>query len=210
MIQLITADRYGEFLDQLAEMHRLRYRVFKQRLDWAMETSGDMESDEFDGLRPSYLLQPNSAGQVQGCVRLLPTTGPTMLRERFLALLDGHEAPDDPLIWESSRFALDLPPTPPKSPAGLAKATHELFAGMIEFGLCRRLKRIVTVTDARMERVLRRAAWPLERIGSPRAIGTTLAVAGFLEVSAEALSRVRIAGGINRLMLWLPATGAAA
>ncbi len=34
MIQLITPDRYGAFLDELAEMHRLRYRIFKERLGW--------------------------------------------------------------------------------------------------------------------------------------------------------------------------------
>lgn len=210
MIQLITADRYGEFVDRLAEMHRLRYRVFKQRLGWDVEVSGDMEVDAFDALHPMYLLQPNPTGQLQGCVRLLPTTGPTMLRERFPALLDGQEAPDDQAIWESSRFALDVPPTTPKSPIGLAQATHELFAGMIEFGLWRGLKKIVTVTDARMERILRRAGWPLERIGSPRAIGTTLAVAGFLDVSVESLSRVRTCGGISWPVLWLPVPAAAA
>ncbi|MBI1370501.1 MAG: conjugal transfer protein TraI, partial [Planctomycetes bacterium] len=34
MMQLITPDRYGEFAEDLAEMYRLRYRVFKQRLGW--------------------------------------------------------------------------------------------------------------------------------------------------------------------------------
>ena len=48
MMQLITSDRYGAFADDLAEMYRLRYRVFKQRLDWDVEVSGDMEIDTFD------------------------------------------------------------------------------------------------------------------------------------------------------------------
>jgi len=192
------------------EMHRLRYRVFKQRLDWDVETSGDMEMDEFDALHPAYLVQLRRMGEVEGCVRLLPTTGPTMIRERFPALLDGLECPSDPAIWESSRFAIDIPSEAPKSPVGLARATHELFAGMIEFGLWRGLAKIVTVTDARMERILRRAGWPLERLGRPRAIGTTVAVAGFLEVSAKSLLSVRAAGGLSRPVLWLPAVAAAA
>jgi hypothetical protein len=45
MIQLITPDRYGAFLDELGEMHRLRYRIFKERLGWDVEVSGDMEID---------------------------------------------------------------------------------------------------------------------------------------------------------------------
>jgi acyl homoserine lactone synthase len=210
VIELITFDQHGAFSDHLVEMHRLRYRVFKQRLDWDVETSGDMEMDEFDALHPAYLVQLCTTGEVEGCVRLLPTTGPTMIRERFPALLGGSECPSDPAVWESSRFALDVPAEAPKSPIGLARATHELFAGMIEFGLWCRLVKIVTVTDVRMERILRRAGWPLERIGGPRAIGTTLAVAGFLEVSTESLSSVRAVGGISRPVLWLPALAAAA
>jgi acyl homoserine lactone synthase len=50
VIQLITPDRYGAFLDELAEMHRLRY--FKERLGWDVQVSGDMEVDEFDAYRP--------------------------------------------------------------------------------------------------------------------------------------------------------------
>ena len=70
---------------------------------------------------------------------------------------------------------------------------------MIEFGLMRQLTDIVTVTDARMERILCRARWPLRRLGSPRAIGKTLAVAGYLEVSQERLACVREAGGLAGL-----------
>lgn len=32
MLQLINPDRYGEFINDLAEMHRLRRRIFMGRL----------------------------------------------------------------------------------------------------------------------------------------------------------------------------------
>ena len=153
MMQLITADYYGQFVDDLSEMYRLRHRVFKERLDWDVQISGDMEIDEFDALHPAYLIQRASDNRVQGCVRLLPSTGSTMVRDTFPILLDGSPAPTSPTIWESGRFALDLRPDTPKTTRGLATATHELFAGMIEFGLSRQLTEIVTVTDARMERI---------------------------------------------------------
>ena len=210
MMQLITAEHFGSFIDEIAEMHRLRYRVFRERLDWEVQVSGDMEIDEFDALHPCYLLQRGGVGRIQGCVRLLPSTGATMLRDTFPALLDGAPAPNSPSIWESSRFALDLPPDTPKATHGLATATYELFAGMIEFGLSRQLSRIVTVTDARMERILRRAGWPLLRIGQTRALGSTLAVAGYLEVSIDCLARVRASGGLQSPVLWAPVALAAA
>jgi N-acyl-L-homoserine lactone synthetase len=204
MMQLITRESYGELIDELTQMHRLRYRVFKERLDWDVHISGDMEIDEFDALHPAYLIQRASDDRVQGCVRLLPSTGPTMLRDTFPILLDGAPAPAGSSIWESSRFALDIHSGAPKASHGLATATYELFAGMIEFGLSRRLTDIVTVTDARMERILRRAGWSLRRIGEPRTVGTTLAVAGYLEVSVESLARVRSAGSLKGPILWAP------
>ncbi len=204
MMQLITQDHYGEFVEELAEMHRLRYRVFKRRLDWDVEVSGDLEVDEFDALHPAYLLQRSSSGRVQGCVRLLPSTGPTMLRETFGILLGGQSAPADPSVWESSRFALDVGHDAPAAAGRIAKATYELFTGMVEFGLARRLSAIVTVTDVRMERVLRRATWPLKRLGVPCAIGATQAVAGYLEISHQALARLRHLGELQRPVLWAP------
>jgi N-acyl-L-homoserine lactone synthetase len=210
MMQLITADYYGDFVGEIAEMQRLRYRVFKERLDWDVQFTGDMEIDEFDALHPAYLLQRADNGRIQGCVRLLPSTGPTMLRDTFPILLDGAATPASSTIWESSRFALDIGGDAPKAAHGLATATYELFAGMIEFGLSRRLSEIVTVTDARMERILRRAGWPLRRIGNPHALGKTLAVAGYLEVSVESLACIRSAGGLQGPVLWAPVALAAA
>ncbi len=114
MIQLITERCYGEFSETLVAMHQLRYRVFKERLDWEIHTSGDMEVGSFDALHPAYLVQVATDGRPQGCVRLLPSVGPTMLGDTFPALLAGQSAPSKCSIWESSRFALDVATDAPK------------------------------------------------------------------------------------------------
>ncbi|NGO52984.1 acyl-homoserine-lactone synthase [Allomesorhizobium camelthorni] len=204
MIQLIAPDCCGDFADELHEMHRLRYRVFKERLDWDVRTNGGCEIDSFDALKPHYLILRGSDGRVDGCLRLLSSTGPTMLRDTFPVLLEGKTAPAEPGVWESSRFALDLPPSAPKVVGGIAVGTYQLFAGMIEFGLSRCLGRIVTVTDLRMESILRRAGWPLARIGEPHTIGTTRAVAGYLDASADRLEAIRRNGGLHGPVLWAP------
>jgi len=205
MIQIVTAEFYGAFATEIAEMHRLRYRVFKERLDWDVQTIGDMEFDEFDGLNPVYLIQRADGLRIQGCVRLLPSVGPTMLRDTFPPLIDGHSFEPKRSVWESSRFALDVDSETRSTVNGLNGATYELFAGVIEFGLSRQLKDIVTVTDARMERILRRAGWPLRRLGRPRMLGNALAVAGYLEISTECLIRVRDCGRLPSPVLWEPA-----
>lgn len=58
---------------------------------------------------------------------------------------------------------------------------------MIETAQAADATAILTVTDARMERILR-AGWPLDCIAAPQRLGNTMALAGFLPVSAEALS----------------------
>jgi acyl homoserine lactone synthase len=209
MIRLIGPESYGEFADSLAEMHRLRYRIFRERLGWDVETSGDMEIDEYDACQPVYLLQKGDDGRLQGCVRLLPTTGPTMLRDTFPALLCGQAAPASETVWESSRFGVDVIRSGSASPGGIARATYELFASMLEFGLSRRLTDIVTVTDVRMERILARARWPLRRLGRPGAIGNTIAVAGYLEISREVLARILRAGGLETPVICSPESRAA-
>src|SRR3546814_6827478 len=116
---------------------------------------------------------------------LLPSTGPTMLGKTFAALLDGAPLPADSAVWESSRFAVDLERDEAPAAVGIARATYELFAGMIEFGLWRRLSDIMTVTDLRMERILRRAGWPLRRFSCATAIAPAVAVAGYLDIRSE-------------------------
>lgn len=200
----VPQSNYAAHLDLIMDMHRLRRRVFKDRLDWDVSVSGDMEIDPYDALGPVHLIQVSDEGSVIGCVRLLPTTGPTMLANTFPALLDGQEPPRDPRIVESSRFCVDTERAARSGKRGLRQATSALFAAMIEWGLTQDVSAIVTVTDTRVERILRRSSWPLERIGSPREIGSTETVAGFLEVSKAALSRVRETAGLSGPVLVPP------
>ncbi|AQQ05383.1 conjugal transfer protein TraI [Roseibium algicola] len=204
MIQLISKPWYREFSGEIQEMHLLRHRVFNERLNWDVPAKGGFEIDTYDADCPDYLIMKGATGRIEGCVRFLPTTGPTMLRDTFSNLLDGRSAPEHDSILESSRFALDLPAAAPKGHGGIAVGTYELFAGMVEFALSRGSDRIVTVTDTRMERILRIAGWPLERLGSPKPIGNTMALAGFVDVSKEILDSLRERGGGYQPVLWAP------
>lgn len=87
---------------ELAEVHRPRYRVFKQRLDCSVKVSGDMEVDEVNVLRPVHLLNRAASERIQGCVRLLPSTDPTMLRDTFPIQLDGNLTPRNAQIWRAA------------------------------------------------------------------------------------------------------------
>jgi acyl homoserine lactone synthase len=203
MLCLISPNRASEFSQELKEMHRLRHRVFKDRLEWDVTCKDGMEFDEYDNYDPTYLLARGNDGRIEGCIRLLPTQGPNMIRDTFPQLLGDAQAPDSPQIWESSRFALDV--NHANNGRAISKSTAMLFAGMIEFGLAKGLTAIVTVTDLRVERILKRSGWPLERIGEPQAIGNTTAIAGYLPITWESLANVRNGGSLNGPVLWMPA-----
>ncbi|MBO4225298.1 GNAT family N-acetyltransferase [Bradyrhizobium neotropicale] len=171
-------------------MYRLRRRVFKDRLDWSVSVSGEFELDVYDTLGPTYLILMSEGGEPVGSVRLLPTTGPNMLADTFPILLGGTAAPRDERILESSRFCVDTKLAAEQAGNGLNRATFTLFAAMIEAARCVCADSIVTVTDTRMERILRRAGWPLRRIFAPQQVGSTMAVAGFLDASEQVLHKM--------------------
>jgi len=204
IFQLVTPVDYAACADALAEMYRVRFRVFKNRLDWDVTVDGDMEKDVYDELNPVYLLQRSGDGELTSCVRLLPTTGSTMLRDTFPVLLHGSPMPSDPSVWEASRFALDQRQVASVGAGGVATQTYELLVGLLELGLANGIRQIVTVTDARMERILRRANWPLQRLGEPVQIGDTRALAGMVDITEGTLRRLRSRGGFAEPLLKSP------
>jgi acyl homoserine lactone synthase len=198
----LSPRQFGSNLDLLAAMFRLRRRVFKERLDWTVSVSGDLELDVYDALNPTYLVMMSDKREVIGCVRLLPTTGPTMLADTFPQLLGGREPPRSNRILESSRFCVDTALVAEAAGNGLNRATFILFAAMIESLVLLDADSIVTVTDTRMERILRRAGWPLERLAPPQRIGETMALAGFLHGSSETLAGLYRQAGIEGPVLF--------
>ncbi len=201
MITVVTADTLTRHSMIVAEMFRLRRRIFADALDWDVTTVGDFEIDKFDALGPTYLIAQNESGAVCGCARLLPSTGPTMLEEVFPILIEPGRYKSSDTIWESSRFAVDTAMGGRETSRLISPYTFELFAGMLEYGLEAGWSEVVTVTDLRLERVLGIARWPLKRIGAEKQIGSTDAVAGLVEISEAALERVRRAGRITGSVL---------
>jgi acyl homoserine lactone synthase len=201
MILAVLPEDRARYAAELYQMHQLRYRVFHERLGWEVTTAGDSEFDRFDTLKPIYLLHLDADGQVTGCARLLPSTGPTMVRDVFPVLLGGAKVPSDPLVWEASRFAADATGDAREQMRMVGQITIKLFAGLCELGLAMGWRRIVAVTDLRLEKVGARAGLHFERYAAPRQIGKTRAVAGFGEVNQATLDAVRAFGGLTQPVL---------
>jgi N-acyl-L-homoserine lactone synthetase len=127
-----------------------------------------------------------------------------MLADTFPQLLTGDSPPRHNRILESSRFCVDTRLADQLAGNGLNRATFMLFAAMIESLGLLDADRIVTVTDTRMERILRRAGWALERLAPPQKIGQTMALAGFLYGSRETLASMYRQAGVEGPVLSRP------
>lgn len=175
MITIVEGTERERHPTLIDEMFRMRAAVFADRLEWDVAVTDGREIDRFDAEDPLYLLSlDDRTGALQGAVRLLPTTGPNMLRDVFPVLVPGG-APASPLIWESSRFAVN-----PAAFSGCERAaanhvvnrtTIELLCGIVE--VCQRagIEHIVSVFDARMARIFRSIDCAFEVIGIPTRIG---------------------------------------
>jgi acyl homoserine lactone synthase len=173
--------------------HRLRAQVFQDRLEWSVDVIDGREADEYDSLTPTYILAVTDEGAVAGCARLLPAVGPTMLERTFPQLLAAAGLGAHPAMVESSRFCVDTTLDEGRGGA-LHNATLSMFAGIIEWAMVNGYEEIVTATDIRFERILKRAGWPLRRLGEPQPIGNTIAVAGSLPADTASFNQVRPSG----------------
>ena len=158
----------------LWEMHRLRAKVFKDKLGWDVPVMSGMEIDGYDALNPYYMMIRESTKGLCGCWRALPTEGPYMLKDTFPELLYDHPAPEDPKIWELSRFAIAAERA---QGFGFSGISLDAAREVVSFGDSMGIEHYVTVTTSSIERMMRRAGFAITRFGPPIRIGVGNVVA---------------------------------
>ncbi|MBC7905155.1 MAG: GNAT family N-acetyltransferase [Rhodospirillaceae bacterium] len=194
-IGVYGADYFHPSQQVLNSIYGLRHKVFKERLDWEVNSRDGLERDEFDDEQPVYLAYHGQSGDVIGCVRLLPTTGPNMIRDVFPDLSD-EPIPAKTKVWEVSRFGIEMDDAALLGAGNINAITYSLVAGIHEVGLDYAITHMVAVMDVRIERILRRAGCVMRRIGKPRRMGNCVALAVEFEVSRQALADIRRNGGL--------------
>lgn len=176
----------------LNAMFKLRYSVFHERLRWSVKSDNGLERDNFDDLPGvAYALAKHKSGSVDACWRLLPTTGPYMLRDTFPELLRGQSSPMSDDCWELSRFAVAT------DRVGTANVTFgeipmALMRESAEFALANNIARYVTVTTPGIERMLRHRGLHIHRIGHAARIGVASAVALIVEIDYITLTAIKL------------------
>jgi acyl homoserine lactone synthase len=180
--EITIGTRQNFELAQLSEMYRLRAKIFGERMGWEVAILSGMEIDGYDALSPYYMLIHGESNELRGCWRILPTQGPYMLKDTFPELLHGQPAPEDPHVWELSRFAIISNPQERFEFSGLAlNAMREIVSFAGHMGITS----YVTVTTTGVERLLKRTGIEMRRFGAPLRIGVENAVALTIEMSEQ-------------------------
>lgn len=199
MIKLIPGSRQSLFPNEIDAMFQNRAVTFSERLGWDVVVKDGCERDDFDDLNPLYLVSVDpDTRQYWGSLRLLPTTGPNMLRDVFPFLLDNGQVVESATIWEISRIcATTAQGQPERTKNGLNYALCELLVGIGEVAILAGLTQVVAVFDARIFRVVKGAGCNPKIIGTPQRIGDTMSHVGLFDTGEDLLRAVRSGLGLE-------------
>lgn len=185
----------GELPDGLfRKIARYRYKVFVELLGWPLQNRDGVELDQFDRPDTLYVVALDHNDSVIGCARLLPTTHPYLLGEKFPQLLDGLKPPCSPDIWELSRFAVVNFNGPAisalkqfSSPISIS-LLHESMACAASHGA----KRLITVSPIGVERLLQNIGVNAYRAGPPMIVDGQPVVGCWIEIGKDGALRAGI------------------
>ena len=201
MLKLIEGSYASFFPREIDAMFRNRAETFARRLGWEVEVKDGYERDAFDRANPLYLVSVDpDTEEYWGSLRLLPTTGPNMLRDVFPQLLDGDTI-ESATIWESSRICTGAPGCRSEQIKNNTRVLSELILGIGEVAVAAGLTQIVSVFDARIFRVLKAAGCNPQIIGTPQRIGGVMSYAGLFDTGEGPLEAFRAATGIEHSVL---------
>ena len=183
-MNLITGKTATLSTELMSGLASYRYKVFVETLGWDLQTQEGAEVDQFDHQDTLYVVARDDLGHVNGCARLLPTTGPYLLGEVFPELMNGQPVPCSEDVWELSRFATvdfnnrTTTALSQFSSSIAAQLLHESIACAAAHGA----KRLITVSPIGIERLLRKTGVHAHRAGPPMIINGHPIFACWIEI----------------------------
>ncbi|HEY4112846.1 MAG TPA: acyl-homoserine-lactone synthase [Rhizomicrobium sp.] len=194
-MEVVSRENRDGYQDQIEQMHRLRHRVFVDRLGWkALQKADGRELDEFDNSDAIYLLVTDGA-RVVGCHRIIPTVKPHLISEVFSDFCDVRGVQRGPGIVECGRTCIDEERLT-RAEARIAR--HVLMTGVMEFCLRAGATGFTGINPISVMSRYLRIGWNIRPLGIPRRMddGETYVAVSYA-VSPAALAAARHAYGID-------------
>lgn len=190
---IVVIESHSAYKHQLLmdEMFRLRARVFRDRLGWDVRVIDGKERDKYDDEAPIYLIYVDDASrEVKGCLRLLPTTGPTVLADFFSDTLPDAAHLSAPTIWECTRFCVDERIFGAGNRHELYFASALLIAALGDLALKAGIESILANFDSTMLELYRHIGCEVEVLGSTHRYGAPIYL-GLFPISETILRKVK-------------------
>ncbi|HEY6257674.1 MAG TPA: acyl-homoserine-lactone synthase [Xanthobacteraceae bacterium] len=188
VIEQYNAHKYSGLMD---EMFRLRARAFHERLGWDVQVADGKERDKYDDQGPVYIIYADDdTRKVKGSLRLLPTTGPTVLADIFSDTLPDATGLSAPTIWECTRFCVDECGPPSGRRREELIASGILIAALGEVAIKAGIESILGNFDSTMLRLYRRIGCEVEVLGSTGRYGQPVYL-GLFPISEAILRKVK-------------------
>jgi N-acyl-L-homoserine lactone synthetase len=132
----------------LNQYFSLRKIVFCDKLKWVDAKPSGLEHDDFDDIYNLYILNIDDiSGDVTGGVRLMPTTGPTLMHTVWADMLPDPEDFRSPNIWEATRFCVETQASRKQSFAN--RITLALTLAVMDFARANGISHIIAVCESK-------------------------------------------------------------
>jgi len=182
-----NAEKHGHLLEQ---MFRMRARIFHDHLGWDVVVKDGMERDKYDEQSPVYIIYTDENGhRVKGSLRLLPTTGPTLVADFFSDTLPDAASLMAPTIWECTRFCLD-DDVWQKKKEEIVFASTVLLVALGDLALRAGIESVIGNFDAAALHLWRRIGCEVEILGSTSRYGRPVYL-GLHPISETVISRIK-------------------
>lgn len=188
MAHLVTRENSHLYQKELGQMYGQRHEVFVDDMGWELPLAkGGLEKDQYDDEDTVYILSLDENDNVQGSMRLLPTTEPHLMSDHFLYLLDTDE-PVGPTVWESSRTCV----APSSDRKGMNRILSDVYIGMTEAALILGIEKISFVANMQIYPSILQGGWGVFPLGLPRIdkTGEEL-IAAYVTINSVSLQNVR-------------------
>nr|WP_321526253.1 acyl-homoserine-lactone synthase [uncultured Cohaesibacter sp.] len=199
MFVTLQAHEYHKCPVLMDRMFRLRKEVFADQLEWDVSVENGCERDFYDEKMPVYLVWCNEERTVlYGSMRLMPTTGPTLLYDVFRRTFPVELSLSAPGIWEGTRMCIDQDALARDYPSiDPGRAFSLMFLALCECALDHGIHTMISNYEPQMKLIYRRAGVDVHELGRADGYGKRPVCCGMFEVSDAVLNRMQTKLGIS-------------
>ena len=144
MVEIVNRLNHQLYLDRLQELYAFRYRVAFDEMGWKLpDAKNGLDIDAYDTLDAVHFIDQNSKGEIIACARLVPTTGPNMLRDIFPEFCDDSEPPCAEDTYEYTRYFVTKKGTGQEE---FIRARARILVAIHEYCLANGIKKLSLLT----------------------------------------------------------------